>query len=116
MSVSARDRNRWAITDEDVMALATWGMMIEEYYEKPQDIEWAKDGDRQTFYRPGATRDSQARSNHAVIEKYELKKKGEAIATGIAIGQKIGAGKVRVIDDPRDMKLFKRRSAGDAHH
>ncbi|MBI5728401.1 MAG: phosphoenolpyruvate synthase [Candidatus Magasanikbacteria bacterium] len=108
-TVSGADRNRFAINNADVAQLARWGMMIEEYYQKPQDIEWAKDGQSGKLYIVQARPETvKARSSHSVIEKYELKKKGQALANGIAVGEKIGAGKVRVIEDPRDMKLFKK--------
>ena len=96
------------------MALATWGMMTEEYYEKPQDIEWAKDGDRQTCIVQSDQRQS-ARGRITRSLKYELKKKGEAIATGIAIDRKSAREKCGSLMI-HGHETLKRRSAGDAHH
>lgn len=107
--VKQKDQNSFSISDKDVIALTKWGMEIEAYYKKPQDIEWAKDGETGQLYivqsRPETVK---ARSNHSVIEEYKLKKKGKILARGVAVGQKIGAGKVRVIEHPKQMKSFKK--------
>ncbi len=109
MTVSARDQNRFAITEDDVIQLTKWGMAIEAYYKKPQDIEWAKDGNTGKLYIVQARPETvKARSSHSVIEEYQLKTKGKVLVQGISIGQKIGAGPVRVIDNPAQMKLFKK--------
>lgn len=107
--VSRRDRDRFCASDKEVAQLAKWAMQIAEHYKKPQDIEWAKDGETGKFFIVQARPETvKTRSNHAVIEEYKLKKKGKLLAAGIAIGQKIGTGYVRVIEDPKDMKNFKK--------
>lgn len=107
--VKQADRDKFAISADDVVKLAKWGMQIEEHYGRAQDIEWAKDGQTGKLYIVQARPETvKARASHSAIENYQLKKKGKILVTGIAIGQKIGAGKVRVIDDPKDMKQFKK--------
>jgi pyruvate, water dikinase len=107
--VSQRDKNRFCVTDDDVIQLAKWGDIIEGHYNKPQDIEWAKDGVTGKLYIVQARPETvKARSSHAVIEKYELKQIGKVALEGIAVGQKIGAGKVRVVEKHSDMKKFKK--------
>lgn len=107
--VPVSERNRFSLSDDDVLTLAKWGLLIEKYYKKPQDIEWAKDGATGKLYIVQARPETvKSRSQHSVIERYELKHKGPVLTTGIAIGQKIGAGSVRVIDNPKDMKHFKK--------
>ena len=109
LSVPKASQNKFAITDDDVLQLAKWGMQIEEHYGKPQDIEWAKDGQTGKIYIVQARPETvKARLNHSVIETYILKKKGKVLVTGIAVGQKIGAGNARVIEKPADMKKFKK--------
>lgn len=107
--VRQSEQNKFSITDEDVLQLAKWGMIIEEYYKKPQDIEWAKDGQTGELYivqsRPETVK---TLGTHSVIETYKLKKTGKQLLIGTAVGQKIGAGKVRVIENPKDMKSFKK--------
>ncbi|MBT4121305.1 MAG: phosphoenolpyruvate synthase [Candidatus Magasanikbacteria bacterium] len=109
MIVPKSNQNKFAISDDDVLQLAKWGMQIEEHYKKPQDIEWAKDGKTGKLYIVQARPETvKARSSHSVIETYKLNKKGKVLVTGTAVGQKIGAGKVRVIEKPAQMKSFKK--------
>ncbi len=107
--VPAEERHQFALTDNDVITLAKWGMEIEQFYNKPQDIEWAKDGSTGKLYIVQARPETvKSQVDHSIIESYELKEKGKLIAKGISVGQKIGAGAVRVINDPKDMKWFKK--------
>lgn len=107
--VPAKERRVFCISDDEVITLAKWGMEIEKFYNKSQDIEWAKDGQTGKLYIVQARPETvKSHADHSVIESYELKEKGTIVAKGISIGQKIGAGTARVINDPRDMKLFKK--------
>ena len=107
--VLASQQNKFAINDEDVLQLTKWGMQIEEHYGKSQDIEWAKDGQTGKIYIVQARPETvKTLSNHSVIENYKLNKKGKVLLTGTAVGQKIGAGKVRVVEKPSQMKAFKK--------
>ncbi len=109
VGVKKSDRNKFSISEEDIMQLSKWAMKIADHYKKPQDIEWAKDGNTGKLYIVQARPETvKARSNHAVIEQYKLNKKGKVLLTGTAVGQKIGAGKVRVIEKPAQMKSFKK--------
>ena len=108
-SVSQAERNRFCIEDEEVLQLGRWADIIESHYGKPQDIEWVKEGKTGDLYIVQARPETvKARSDEFVIEKYELKQTGAELLHGIAVGQKIGAGKVRVIEHPAQMKLFKK--------
>ncbi len=97
-------RNRYSLNDEDVIELAKYALMIEEHYGRPMDIEWGKDGLDQKIYilqaRPETVR-SQAEGK--VELKYQLKGEAAVLTHGRAIGQKIGAGPVRVIRDAAEM-------------
>ena len=107
--VSHHERNRFAINQDEVVRLAKWGMQIEEYYGRPQDIEWAKDGATGELFIVQARPETvKAKADHSVIQTYLLKKKGKLLVTGISVGQKIGAGKARVIENPREMRHFKK--------
>ena len=107
--VKQGERDKFAVSADDVIKLAKWGAQIEDYYGRAQYIEWAKDGQTGKLYIVQARPETvKARANHSVIESYQLKKKGKVLVAGIAVGQKIGAGKVRVIENPRDMKQFKK--------
>jgi pyruvate, water dikinase len=103
MDVAEADRNRFSLTDADVLELARYAMIIEKHYCRPMDIEWGRDGGDGKLYilqaRPETVK-SQAGNR---IEKYRLKQYGKVLASGRAIGQKIGVGGVRIVSDPTEM-------------
>lgn len=105
VDVEEADRNRYSLTDADVLELARYAVIIEKHYGRPMDIEWGRDGRDGKLYvlqaRPETVK-SQA-TNHGAIEKFKLKQFGKVLATGRAIGQKIGVGPVRVVKDPAEM-------------
>lgn len=106
---SKAEKDRFSISDDDIAKLAEWGMLIEDFYKKPQDIEWAKDGETGELHIVQARPETvKSRAEHNFAENYQLKKNGKIIATGISVGQKIGAGRARVIENPKDMKNFKK--------
>ena len=109
LAVKKIDQNKFSITPDEVIKLTKWGMQIEEHYKRPQDIEWAKDGKTGKLYIVQARPETvKSHAEKSVIETYILKKKGKQALTGVSVGQKIGAGKVRVIDNPKQMKQFKK--------
>ncbi|HSD12297.1 MAG TPA: phosphoenolpyruvate synthase, partial [Patescibacteria group bacterium] len=114
VNVSAEDRKRFCLTDDEVLTLAKWGASIEEYYSKlvgsrqPMDIEWAKDGETGQLYIVQARPETvQATKDRKVLEEYILQKKGNVLARGLSIGMRIAKGRVRVIKDVHDMSAFK---------
>ena len=104
VDVPLEARNRYSLNDDDVIELANYALIIEEHYQRPMDIEWGKDGVDEKIYilqaRPETVR-SQA-GNQAEL-KYQLKGNSTVLTHGRAIGQKIGAGPVRIIHDPSEM-------------
>ena len=97
-------RAQFSINDEDVTELCRQAMAIEAHYGCPMDVEWAKDGDDQQLYIVQARPETvQSQSSGRKLETYLLKEKGELLAEGRSIGQKIGQGKVRLIDDIDEM-------------
>jgi len=100
----AKDRARFCISDADVHELAKQALVIEQHYGRPMDIEWGKDGNTGKIYilqaRPETVK-SRARATQ--IERFQLKSRGPVLAEGRSIGQKIGAGKARVIRSIKDM-------------
>ncbi len=105
--VPEKDRASFSIKDSEVLKLAKWGMQIEEHYNTPQDIEWVKESETGKLYIVQARPETVKARQGAVIERYILKNKGKLLLEGIAVGQRIGAGKVRVIESPKDMSQFK---------
>ena len=102
------EQQKYCLTDNEVLQLAKWGVIIEEHYGRPMDIEWAKDGINGKLYIVQARSETvRSRDKVNVIEQYELKQKSKVLVTGMSIGQKIGQGKARIINSPKQMKHFK---------
>ncbi len=106
VETTEKERNSFALNDEEILTLAKWGMIIEEHYSQkygrdmPMDIEWAKDGIENKLYIVQARPETvQSQKNRNVIKQYELKEHGKILVKGLSVGDKIATGKVRVIED-----------------
>ncbi|EJG1900189.1 phosphoenolpyruvate synthase [Vibrio parahaemolyticus] len=112
IDTSEEERNTFSLNEEEIKELAKQAMIIEKHYQRPMDIEWAKDGIDGKLYivqaRP-ETVCSQTEQN--VIERYELNNKADVLVEGRAIGQRIGKGPVRLVDSLDQMSLVQE---GDA--
>ncbi len=99
-------RNRYSLTDAEVVELAKYAVIIENHYGRPMDIEWGKDGRDGKLYilqaRPETVKSQQKATDSQ--QRFSLKGSGTVLTSGRAIGQKIGAGPVRVIHDPSEME------------
>jgi len=97
-------RNRYSLADDDVVELARYAVIIERHYGRPMDIEWGKDGRDGKLYilqaRPETVKSLQGETRQ---QRYRLKGSSEVLASGRAIGQKVGAGRVRVVADAAEM-------------
>jgi len=104
VDVDKAERARFCLTDAEVSELAKQAMIIEKHYGCPMDIEWAKDGDDGKLYIVQARPETvKSRTQANVMERYLLKETGTVLVEGRAIGQRIGAGKVRIIKDVSEM-------------
>ncbi|EJM21701.1 MULTISPECIES: phosphoenolpyruvate synthase [Pseudomonas] len=104
IDVDKADRARFCLSDAEVSELAKQAMIIEKHYKCPMDIEWAKDGDDGKLYIVQARPETvKSRTQANVMERYLLKETGTVLVEGRAIGQRIGAGKVRIIKDVSEM-------------
>ncbi|MBI4438587.1 phosphoenolpyruvate synthase [Candidatus Woesearchaeota archaeon] len=109
------DRVKLVLSDDEVLSLAKWGVMIEEYYTKklgkytPMDIEWAKDGVTNKLFIVQARPETIHSEKYVKsMVKYALNQKGtKVLAKGSAVGEKIGQGKAHVIKDVHNMKEFR---------
>ncbi|MGH8176758.1 MAG: phosphoenolpyruvate synthase, partial [Steroidobacter sp.] len=110
VDVSAEDRRRFSITDEDILTLSRQALIIEDHYGCPMDIEWGKDGETGKIYilqaRPETVQSRMGRT----VQRFALKGKSKILASGRSIGQRIGAGPARII---RDVKEMTRVQSGD---
>ena len=105
VDVPVSERNRYSLSDADVIELARYAVIIEQHYQRPMDIEWGRDGLDGKIYilqaRPETVKSLQGQ--HDVQLRYRLKATGDILITGRAIGQKIGSGPVRVVSDISEM-------------
>ncbi len=107
--VTAQEQRQFVLNDKEVLQLAKWGMEIEKHYNRPQDIEWAKDGRTQELFIVQARPETiHARKVANVIEEYVLEKRSKVLIEGLAIGEKIGQGKAHIVENPKDLKYFKK--------
>jgi pyruvate,water dikinase len=104
IDVPTEQRNRYSLTDADVEQLAQYALVIEQHYGRPMDIEWGKDGTDGQIYilqaRPETVK-SQAQGKAEL--RYKLKGTSQVLSEGRAIGQKIGAGPVRLVQHISEM-------------
>jgi len=111
LDVAEADRNRFCLTDADVLELAQFAVKIEEHYGRPMDIEWGKDGNDGKIYilqaRPETVKSQKSASNQ---ERYRIQGTSELLASGRAIGSKVGVGTVRIVRDSSEMNKVQ---AGD---
>tara|TARA_R110002051_G_scaffold144694_2_gene217621 strand:- start:102807 stop:105206 length:2400 start_codon:yes stop_codon:yes gene_type:complete len=104
VDVDKEERSRFCLSDDEVTNLSRQALIIEKHYGRPMDIEWAKDGDDGQLYIVQARPETvKSRNNVNVMERYLLKEKGEVLVEGRAIGQRIGAGRVRIIHNVTEM-------------
>jgi len=109
IKVSKKDQSKFSLRDEEILTLAKWACVIEEHYKRAQDIEWAKDGKTgqlfivqsrpETVFTPKETK---------FFEEYEIKTTKKPNLTGIAVGNKVGEGKVKIISSLSEFPLFKK--------
>lgn len=107
--VKIEEQLKFSITDDEVIQLAKWAVIIEDHYKKPMDIEWAKDGRTGKLFIVQARPETvQSQKNVNVYESYSLEQKGKVLITGKSVGSKIGVGRVRVIKDVSGIRSFKK--------
>lgn len=96
-------QEQFVLNDEEITRLATWALIIEEHYQKPMDIEWAKDGiTNQLFIIQARPETVHSQRNPFLIKEYKLVDKGETITQGQAIGSKIAIGIARILQSPEE--------------
>ncbi|SEJ78031.1 phosphoenolpyruvate synthase [Arthrobacter sp. yr096] len=101
-------RSKFSITDADVELLARYALAIEEHYDRPMDIEWGKDGfDGELYILQARPETVESRKTHSQLDRYRLNETGPTLCEGRAIGQRIGAGSVRVLRELSEMAQFR---------
>lgn len=104
VDVEKQDRQQFALNDHELQELAKQALIIEQHYGAPMDIEWAKDGDDGQIYIVQARPETvKSRQNVGTMERYLLKQRGTVLCEGRSIGQRIGSGKVRIVNSIKEM-------------
>ena len=109
------ERNKFVLTDEEVITLAKWACEIENHYSgkaghfKPMDMEWAKDGQTGELFIVQARPETVvSQKNRNILENYVLKQKGTIVVKGKSVGERIGSGEANVIKNVHDIGKFKK--------
>ncbi len=113
VETSEAERSHFCISDDEVLVLADYAIKVENHYskqagyDKPMDMEWAKDGiDGQLYMVQARPETVESRKKGSVLEIYHLKERSKVLTSGRAVGTKIGAGRVRIIDDVKHLSDF----------
>lgn len=111
--VAPAEREKLALTDDEVLKLARWACIVEDHYSAkrgepaPMDLEWAKDGKTGELFIVQARPETvQARKNPDVLEHYRLGNRSAVLTRGRSVGEKIATGRVRIIHSPEDIGQF----------
>ena len=99
VDVTPRKRHAFSLTDADIVELARYAVIIEQHYGRSMDIEWGKDGDGTIYILQARPETVKSQSNADTQQRFRLTGNGNVLVTGRAIGQKIGVGPVRIIED-----------------
>jgi pyruvate,water dikinase len=105
VDVAPDARGQFSVADEDLIALARQAVIIEQHYGCPMDIEWGKDGETGKIYILQARPETVQSRKGRTIERFSIKQKSKVLAKGRAIGQRVGAGRARIIRDIKEMTL-----------
>ena len=112
--VQSEDKIKFVLSDDEILILANWACVIEDHYSekagyhKPMDMEWAKDGiTKQLFIVQARPETVHSQKDKTKLIQYVLKEHGNVLIKGQSVGDKIGSGKVRVIEDVHNIHQFK---------
>lgn len=106
--VPQEEQSVFCLSDVEVEELARYAVIIEQHYQRPMDIEWAKDGiDGRLYLLQARPETVKSRVNSKIHERYRLKGKSQVLTQGRSIGQKIGLGKARLLTKLQDMHRLK---------
>jgi pyruvate,water dikinase len=110
ITTTKKERENFVLTDDEILQLAKYALIVEEHYKREMDMEWAKDGKDGKLYIVQARPETvQSKKNLKVLEEYVLEQKNpKVLITGLSVGSKIGSGKAHKIMDAKDIGQFKK--------
>jgi len=104
---SKAERIAFTLSNDEILSLSRWACAIEDHYGQPMDMEWAKDGQTGELFIVQARPETvQSRRKTGALKSYQIKSKGQLIASGLSIGNSVVAGKVCQIDSAKDIDRF----------
>ncbi|MEF8938664.1 MAG: phosphoenolpyruvate synthase [Salinivenus sp.] len=108
VETTEEERRAYVLSDEDILTLARWGATIEDHYDRPMDIEWARDGETEELFILQARPETvQSRRAASVLRTYRLNERSERLVTGLSIGQSIAEGEVCLIHSADEIDQFR---------
>lgn len=100
-------RRAFVLDDEEILQLARWGVAIERHYDRPMDVEWAKDGrSGELFVVQARPETVQSQADADTLSSYRLTGSGDVLVTGLAVGEAVAAGTVQVVRSADDIDRF----------
>jgi pyruvate,water dikinase len=107
VDTSVDERWTFVLNDDEILQLAHWAQTIEQHYDKPMDIEWAKDGETGRLYIVQARPETvQSQLRGSILKSYSLSERGNVLVSGISIGQSIATGHICLIKHVEDIDQF----------
>jgi pyruvate,water dikinase len=107
VSTSRRERTSYVLDEGEILQLARWAVAIERHYERPMDMEWAKDGATGNLYIVQARPETvQARRDAGSVRTYTVNRKGERLVSGLSVGDGVATGNVCKLDAPSQIDRF----------
>ena len=103
-----KERKTFVLSDQEILELARWAVIIEEHYGRPMDMEWAKDGRTKKLFIVQARPETvESRKEATVFKEYRLLEKGKVLLEGLAVGDAVVSGQAQVIKNAKNIDLFK---------
>ena len=107
VDTSQKEQKAYVLNDDEVLQLARWGVIIENHYDRPMDIEWAKDGETGFMYIVQARPETiESQKDRAILLSYELKEKSKVLTKGSSVGSAVSSGKVCRLKSPQESEEF----------
>lgn len=107
IKTSLKEQNSFVLSDSEILTLSKWATMIEKHYQKPMDIEWAKDGLLNELFIVQARPETvQSQKQKQYFQNYKMIKTSQIIVKGLAIGEACAKGKAQVIKSVKDIDKF----------
>lgn len=110
IDTSIEQREKYSLTDNEIIRLAEWAVAIEKHYGRHMDIEWAKDGLSEELFivqaRPETVHSQKEKTN--LFKEYKLKNKSKVLCKGIGLGNRIAYGKARILHSASEIELLQK--------